>query len=133
MENLRLKVAQGGVKEAGKKSEPETIGPFTLIADAVADADPKILRSLMDQVRDKHKDHTVVLLTSVTNGRVAMCVGLTKDLVGTLDAGRIIKQIAPLVGGAGGGKADFAQAGGSNPDGIAEAISKVRTLLKEFR
>ena len=65
---------------------------------------------------------------------MALCVGVSKDLTGRIKAGDIVKQVAPIVGGGGGGRPDMAQAGGKIPENLPEAIAKapeiVANLLK---
>ena len=97
---------------------------------SIPSGDAKILRALVDQFRDKLKEKTIVVLASQADGKVSLCVGLTKDLVDRYDAGKIVKELAPEVGGSGGGRADFAQAGGTNPAGIPAAFSKFRSWLE---
>ena len=71
----------------------------------------------------------MVLIAEVSSG-VAMSVAVTKDQTDRFKAGNIIKELAPLVDGRGGGKPDFAQAGGKNPAGIAAALEKANELLQ---
>ena len=87
------------------------------------------LRELGDQIKDKIGEG-VVVLASAMDGKVNLIVTCTQ---GAMDkgahAGNIIKAIAPIVGGGGGGRPNMAQAGGKNPAGIDEALEKVKTLL----
>jgi alanyl-tRNA synthetase len=75
----------------------------------------------------------VVVLASDSDGRVNLVVSVTKDLTARLQAGRIVKELAPIVGGAGGGRPDFAEAGGKDPAKIDQMLSTapevVRALL----
>jgi alanyl-tRNA synthetase len=88
---------------------------------------------VLDNLRDK-LGSGVVILGSVNEGKVALCVGVSKDLTGRIKAGDIVKQVAPIVGGGGGGRPDMAQAGGKIPENLPEAIAKapeiVASLLK---
>lgn len=129
-EALKVKVAQGG---SGAKSDnaPESFGSYKAFIQVVPGADAKVLRTLSDQFRDKGKDKTFVVLASEVEGKVSLCVGLTKDLVGTFDAGKIVKELAGEIKGTGGGRPDFAQAGGSDAAGIQKAFDKFRSLLKD--
>jgi len=128
-EQLKIKSAQVG-KSASSPAVPETvIKGIRLVTDKVEESDPKILRALVDQLRDKGKEKTVVMIVGTQDEKVSMCVGITKDLVGKLDAGKIVHMLAPEIGGKGGGRADFAQAGGANPAGISVALAKLKDWL----
>lgn len=132
MESLKLKVAQGAVRGTSQaKSNLETINGIKAVIESVPGADAKILRTLVDQFRDKNKEKTIVVLASDNAGKAALCVGLTKDLLEKFDASKIVKELAPEVGGTGGGRNDFAQAGGTNPAGIPKAFDRFRNWLKD--
>jgi alanyl-tRNA synthetase len=136
-EDLKLKLVQGG---GGGKSPADgggslwdrkvVIKDIQLVRELVPSVNPKILRTLVDQIRDKLKEKTIVCLASHTDGKVSMCVGLTKDLTEKWSASQIIQPLAAEVGGTGGGKADFAQAGGNNPDGFAKAVQALEEWVK---
>lgn len=134
IQDLKLKVAQGGSGGGGGGGQlhdkARDIGGTKLVTETVTGVDPKILRTLVDQVRDKLKEKTVVVLATEKEGRVSLCVGLTKDLVGKFDASTLAKAAAAELGGTGGGKPDFAQAGGANVAAIPQAFSKLETLIK---
>ena len=66
----------------------------------------------------------IVVLASEAEGKVSLVVSVTKDLTGRIQAGRIVKDIAPIVGGGGGGRPDFAEAGGKDPSKIDELIRR---------
>ena len=127
-EKLQMSLAQGGAKGGGggqalweKKTQ---VNDIQIVREKLPDIDPKILRTLVDQVRDKLKDRTIVFLASESDGKAFLVVGLSKDLVGRWDAAKIIQPLAEEVGGKGGGRGDFAQAGGSNPAGLSKAFEK---------
>src|SRR5205814_1102629 len=75
------------------------------------------LRGLSDSLRDR-LGSGIVVIASENDGKVALVVSVTKDLTGRIQAGRIVKEIAPIVGGGGGGRPDFAEAGGKDPSQI---------------
>ena len=83
-----------------------------------------------DQLRNK-LGTAVILLGSVEEGKVTLVAGVTKDLTDTLKAGDLMKAVAPMVDGKGGGRPDMAQGGGSNPDGLADAIAAVEGWVRE--
>ena len=128
-EQLRIKSAQAGKATSPSNEASTVIKGVRLVVDTVDESDPKILRALVDQLRDKGKENTLVMLLGTQNGRVAMCVGITKDLLGKFDAGKIVQMLAPEIEGKGGGRPDFAQAGGTQPAGIPSAVSKLKTFL----
>jgi alanyl-tRNA synthetase len=99
-----------------------------LLAVQVQVEDVKALRDLSDTLKDRI-GQGVIALGAAIGGKANLLVAVTKELSSTIKAGDIIKQIAPLVGGSGGGKPELAQAGGSMPDKIDEALAKVSGIL----
>ena len=87
------------------------------------------LRQLADAHRDRIKTG-VVIIGSVNDGRASLVVAVTKDLVPTIHAGNLVKELAPVVGGRGGGRADFAEAGGPLVNEVRRAIAQARTLAQ---
>jgi len=83
---------------------------------------------MVDDLRGK-LGSGIVLLAAVEDGRVSLALGVTPDLVGTWKAGELIRGVAAVVGGKGGGRPDFAQAGGSQPERLDEAFGQLETLL----
>ncbi len=130
-ETLKVKLAQSGSGGGKQEAQVETFGNYKAVIQVVPNVDAKVLRTLSDQFKDKGKEKTFVVLATETDGKVSLCVGITKDLVGTFDAGKIVKELAVEVAGTGGGRPDFAQAGGTNPAGIQKAFEKFRHLLKD--
>ncbi|MBP8154686.1 MAG: alanine--tRNA ligase [Nitrospira sp.] len=88
------------------------------------------MRALADQLRDKLRSG-VVALGAANDGKVSLLVVVTKDLVGHLKAGDLIKEMATEVGGTGGGRPEMAQAGGKNPEGLGTALEKVFGLVQK--
>ncbi|MCS6328965.1 MAG: alanine--tRNA ligase [Nitrospira sp.] len=88
------------------------------------------MRALADQLRDKLRSG-VVALGAANDGKVSLLVVVTKDLVGRLKAGELIKEMAIEVGGTGGGRPEMAQAGGKNPEGLGPALEKVFGLVQK--
>ena len=104
-------------------------GGITYIAARQDGLDGKTLRTLAEAVRGKRAD-AVVVLASAHEGKAGLCAVVPADLVKRgLSAGSIIGTLAPLVGGGGGGKPDFAQAGGKDPGGIDAALAQVSALV----
>ena len=88
------------------------------------------MRALADQLRDKLRSG-VVALGAANDGKVSLLVVVTKDLVGRIKAGELIKAMAIEVGGTGGGRPEMAQAGGKNPEGLGPALEKVFGLVQK--
>ena len=87
------------------------------------------MRTLVDQLRDK-LGSGVVVLGSATNGSVSLIVGVTKDLTGKIQAGKVIGPVAQRVGGKGGGRPDLAEAGGKDPAALDAALGEVYGVVE---
>ncbi len=99
-----------------------------LLAVHVQVEDIKALRDLSDTLKDRIGSGVIVLGTEIV-GKANLLVAVTKELSNTIKAGDIIKQIAPIIGGSGGGKPELAQAGGNLPDKLDEALTAVAGIL----
>src|SRR5205823_6426481 len=108
-EQLKLKVALGGGSHGGGDDDVVTVGDAKFIARRVTGLDKGALRGLSDSLRDRLK-RGVVVLAADHDGRISLLVSVTKDLLDKVKAGALVKELAPLVGGAGGGRPDFAEA-----------------------
>ncbi|MEE4164274.1 MAG: alanine--tRNA ligase [Woeseiaceae bacterium] len=101
-----------------------------VLATRMDGADAKTLRDAVDRFKDK-LGNGVVVLGSVEDGKVRLAAGVTKNNVDRIKAGDLIRPVAEQVGGKGGGRPDFAQAGGSNPEALDEALDSVRQWVAE--
>ena len=72
------------------------------------------------------------MIVSPSDGKVAVVVGVTPDLTKRAPAGQLVKQLAPIVGGGGGGRPDFAEAGGKDPSKIGEMLAESRKLVERL-
>jgi len=99
-----------------------------MLASVVDVPDVRTLRDFGDKVRDKISSGIVLLGSRVEGKAMLLCV-VTKDLTDRYNAGKIVGEIAPIVGGKGGGRADMAQAGGSDPKKLKEALEKLEEIL----
>jgi alanyl-tRNA synthetase len=106
------------------------VGGIRVLATRLDGADAKALRATMDQLKDKLKS-ALIVLASVNDGKVQLAAGVTADLSGRLKAGDLVAHVAAQVGGKGGGKPDFAMAGGSDPTGVDNALASVRTWVEQ--
>jgi alanyl-tRNA synthetase len=123
---LEQKLADG--KSTPADETVREVGGVKLVTRQLEGVEPGAMRQIADQMRQKYGS-VVVALGSAVNDKVALLVAVTPDLVAKVKAGDIIKRIAPIVGGSGGGRPDFAQAGGRDPSRLSEALEKVGTLL----
>jgi alanyl-tRNA synthetase len=101
-----------------------------VVAAALDGSDAATLRETIDKLKDKLKSAAIVL-ASVSDGRVTLIAGVTNDLTGKVKAGELVNHVAKQVGGKGGGRADMAQAGGSNPAALPEALQSVRSFVEQ--
>jgi len=127
-EQLQQKLAQqaGG----GLISQATEINGVKAIIAELEDADPKALRGLVDDLKNQLSSGIVLLATSQAN-KVSLIAGVTKDLTARVKAGDLVNQAANVVGGKGGGRPDMAQAGGSNPEHLSEALATATTWLEQ--
>ena len=126
IEGLKGKLAAKDSSEL--LNEIKEIKGIRVLATMVDAADVKTLRDFGDKVRDKIQSG-IVLLGSKADDKVMLLCLVTKDLTDRYHAGNIIKEIAPIVGGSGGGRKDMAQAGGSKPENLKQAIERLKELV----
>ena len=101
-----------------------------VLAATVDGADAKTLRETMDKLKERLKSAAIVL-GAVNDGKVSLIAGVTADLTGKLKAGELVNFVAQQVGGKGGGRPDMAQAGGTDPAKLPDALQSVRTWVGE--
>jgi alanyl-tRNA synthetase len=99
-----------------------------VLATQVEGTDAKGLRELADTLKER-LGSGIIGLGSIADGKVALLVAVTKDLTDRFKAGDLIRELAPVVGGSGGGKPELAQAGGTKPENLAAALEKLSTLI----
>jgi alanyl-tRNA synthetase len=117
----RQQLLTGG---AGVAENVTEIDGIKVMASRLEGADAKTLRDAVDRFKDKLQS-AVVVLGSVEDGKVRLAAGVTKNNTDRIKAGDIVRSVAEQVGGKGGGRPDFAQAGGTNPDGLDAALASV--------
>jgi alanyl-tRNA synthetase len=106
------------------------IGGVKLIAAQVDGADAGALRNAVDQLKDKLKSAVIVLASVDATNKITLVAGVTPDQVGKVKAGELVGNVASQVGGKGGGRPDFAQAGGNNPAALAPALASVEAFVR---
>jgi len=127
-EKLKAKLANNSLGDI--MSQVKEVNGIKVLCTKLPDADMNALRNLGDQMKDKLGD-SVILLVSALDGKVNL-VSMATDaaMAKGAHAGNLIKEVAALVGGGGGGRPNMAQAGGKNPAGIDAAIEKAYTVLE---
>jgi alanyl-tRNA synthetase len=130
LQQARMKAAMGG-GAAGGQEEAIDVAGVKLVAREVSGLDKAGLRALVDRHRDQIKSG-VVVLASPSEGKVSVVVGVTPDLIKKVPAGQVVKQLAPIVGGGGGGRPDFAEAGGKDPSKISEMLAASRGVIEQL-
>ena len=126
-ENAQLKM-KAALGSGGTDEAPVTVGDATLIARRVAGLDKAALRGLSDSLRSR-VNRGVVVLVAENDGKVQLLVSVSKDLTDTIRAGDLVKELAPMVGGGGGGRPDFAEAGGKDASKIDALLARARELI----
>jgi alanyl-tRNA synthetase len=121
-QQLKTKLALGGGGGPADDDRVEIAGS-TLIARQVTDVDSESLRTLADTLKSRLKSGVVVLAAPMPEGKVSLVVTVTPDLAKKAPAGQLVKTLAPIVGGGGGGRPDFAQAGGKDATKITELLA----------
>ena len=121
----RLASGQGG----DLSSQAKDVEGVKVLAAQIDGADAKSLRDAVDQLKSK-LGSSVIVLATVQEGKVVLVAGVSADLLTRVKAGDIAGAVAAEVGGRGGGRADFAQAGGTQPEKLGKALAGVETLIR---
>ncbi|MBI3546875.1 MAG: alanine--tRNA ligase [Gammaproteobacteria bacterium] len=129
LEQLRGKLASGEATDL--MSQVKEVKGIRVLAARLDGVDAKGLREAMDKLKDKLAPAALVLASVTDNSKVTLIAGVTKDLLGRLHAGELVNQVALGVGGKGGGRPDMAQAGGTDPAGLAAALQAVPAWIEQ--
>jgi alanyl-tRNA synthetase len=130
VQQLKTKLALGGGTAAGGDDGRVEIEGVTLITREVNDVDKDSLRSLADTLKSTLTSGIVVLAAPSAEGKVTIIATVTPDLTKRAPAGQLVKQLAPIVGGGGGGRPDFAEAGGKDASKIGEMLAESRRIVE---
>jgi len=126
---LRQKIARKNMQKKEEETRKiKNISVFTKIVEGLNNAE---LREMADEFKQKIKSGVVILGTTSGN-KASLVVALTKDLLSKIRADEIIRRLAPFIGGGGGGRPDFAQAGGSQTEGLSKALDKSYSIIEEM-
>ena len=125
---LKLAIARNASNAAGELlSRAHDVNGTPLIAHNLGDADADFLQAVADALKSRFKG--VIVLGGGAGGSVTLIASVSADFTAKVQAGKIIQQIAPIVGGKGGGKPDNARGGGKDASKLDEALAKVKSLL----
>lgn len=105
-------------------SQVKTVKGIQVLAASLEGVDARALRETLDNLKDK-LNSAVIVLAAVVDGRVTLIAGVTPDLTARVKAGELVNMVAQQVGGKGGGRADMAQAGGTQPENLPSALESV--------
>lgn len=125
---LKAKLATAGTGDL--LSSAQEVNGIKVLALNLAGADAKSLRESMDQLKNK-LGSSVVALAAVEDGKVALVTGVSKDVTDRIRAGDLMRHLAPMIGGKGGGRPDMAQGGGTDPSGLDAALASVVPWVQE--
>ncbi|NOI60408.1 alanine--tRNA ligase [Vibrio coralliilyticus] len=126
----KLKDKMAAAESANIMGKAQEINGIKVLIAAMQDADPKNLRTMVDDIKNQ-MGSGVVMLANVNGEKIGLIAGVTKDLVGKVKAGDLVKMVAEQVGGKGGGRPDMAQAGGTDVEALPDAIKSVQPWLEE--
>lgn len=121
----KLTSGQGG----DLSTQAKDVGGIKVLAAQIDGADAKSLRDAVDKLKDK-LGSSVIVLATVQEGKVVLVAGVSADLLTRMKAGEIASAVAAQIGGKGGGRADFAQAGGTQPENLGKALAGVESLIR---
>jgi alanyl-tRNA synthetase len=126
------KLARAAAGQTSGEGLPVMVGDVTLVARRVDDASKDLLRSIADQVKSTLSTGVVFLAGPTPEGKVAMVASVTRNVTARLKAGQLVKELAPMVGGGGGGRPDFAEAGGKDPAQIDAMLAAAPEVVKRL-
>jgi len=126
----RLKSKLASSAGADLSAQAVDVNGIKVLAVKLDDVDPKALRDMVDQLKNKLGSAAIVLAT-VQGGKVSLIAGVSKDYIKQIKAGDLVNSVATKVGGKGGGRPDMAQAGGADPSGLDAALKQVPDWVRE--
>ena len=121
----QLKEQQAALESASLSSKAEEINGVKLLVSELAGVEPKMLRTMVDDLKNQ-LGSTVIVLATVAEGKVSLIAGVSKDVTDRVKAGELVGMVAQQVGGKGGGRPDMAQAGGTDASALPAALASVK-------
>jgi alanyl-tRNA synthetase len=128
-EILQLKDQQASQESASLSSKAKDVKGVKLLVNQLGDTDPKLLRTMVDDLKNQLKS-AIIVLSTTSGDKVSMIVGVTNDLTAKIKAGDLISYVAQQVGGKGGGRPDMAQAGGTDVSALPAAMASVEEWVE---
>lgn len=128
-EILQLKDQQASQESASLSSKAKDVKGVKLLVNQLGDTDPKLLRTMVDDLKNQLKS-AIIVLSTTSGDKVSMIVGVTNDLTAKIKAGDLISYVAQQVGGKGGGRPDMAQAGGTDVSALPAAMASVEAWVE---
>jgi alanyl-tRNA synthetase len=131
-DELRMKIASGGIgSSSANGGDAREVAGVLVLAREASGLDSAGMRQLSDTLLARIKSGVVVLGRS-SDGKVSLIVRTSDDLTNRVPAGKVIKELAPIIGGKGGGKADMAEGGGSQPEKLNEALEASYAIVERL-
>ncbi|SOE49241.1 alanine--tRNA ligase [Orrella dioscoreae] len=130
LEQARAKLAASAGNDLAASAAVD-LGGAKLLAAVVKDVDPKALRGMVDQIKDRLKPAVVLLAAGGPDGKISVVGGVTPELVGRVKAGELVGHVAGQIGGKGGGRPDMAMGGGVDLAALPAAVDSVRQWVQE--
>ncbi|HCB0616903.1 TPA: alanine--tRNA ligase [Klebsiella quasipneumoniae subsp. quasipneumoniae] len=121
----QMKEQAAAQESANLSSKAEEINGVKLLVSELAGVEPKMLRTMVDDLKNQ-LGSTVVVLATVADGKVSLIAGVSKDVTDRVKAGELVGMVAQQVGGKGGGRPDMAQAGGTDASALPAALASVK-------
>lgn len=121
----QLKEQAAAQESANLSSKAEEINGVKLLVSELAGVEPKMLRTMVDDLKNQ-LGSTVVVLATVADGKVSLIAGVSRDVTDRVKAGELVGMVAQQVGGKGGGRPDMAQAGGTDASALPAALASVK-------
>ncbi len=121
----QLKEQAAAQESANLSSKAEEINGIKLLVSELTGVEPKMLRTMVDDLKNQ-LGSTIVVLATVADGKVSLIAGVSKDVTDRVKAGELVGMVAQQVGGKGGGRPDMAQAGGTDASALPAALASVK-------
>jgi alanyl-tRNA synthetase len=129
LRTLEQKLVNGATAGSTDAEKVRDVNGVKIVTRKVEGVEAKSLREMADRLRQKYGSAVVAIGSDLGDNKAALLVAVTADLAKRIKAGDIVKEIAPIIGGTGGGRPDFAQAGGRDASKLDEALERIATLV----